>query len=307
MLTNQEMFKNAMGRLAEMYKDCPAQLEAVSAASQIADTLMEGLFDRLGGSQGLSTIQTPQLSKPKQSNTPSGAATTPQVLPRTLKSSAAVLAKGAMVDPVAVKRLIDGVLNNAVIAGAQKKYAMYDNWEEAFKKDLSGELSKEIKAIDDADAAKAQKAAVAQEKADLKAGEQAAKQQNSDFWANQKRMDHLDKKAAADQRIADRAKAEENRQFSRNMLKARRIDPEMYKDTKSSFLRDGLNKLRDMKDKGLSKFHGWLAGEGKKTQDAIKEAIERNDVAMLESLKQRMLDIQTLCEASGLDVNSIFG
>ena len=150
MLTNQEKFKNAMGRLAEMYKGCPAQLEAVRAASHIADTLMEGLTDRLNGSQGLSTIQAPQLSKPKMSNTPSGAATTPQVLPRTLKSSAAVLAKGAMVDPVAVKRLIDGVLNNAVLAGAQKKYAMYDNWEEAFKKDLSGELSKELKAIDDA-------------------------------------------------------------------------------------------------------------------------------------------------------------
>lgn len=274
MLTQKELFNNAMGRLLTLYKDSPAQLEAVQNTATVASALMEDWTERSIGSM----TQAPEINRfggakgeyKKQSNTPSTKEAPVEISAEQLNTVKELMMKWVKADPVAFKKFLTNELEPALKEVIEKRYAgAVDDPNKSFEDEVSGKLDKRV---DD------QKA-----KEDKKAAEIAKAEEY------EKKNEDMDK-----------AKDAEKAQYSSLSKNTGGLlsDEEYEKALNKKSVAD------NVKEKA-GKFKNWLASKAHRLKAKLTEAVESKDAAKLEAVRAEMLEFKSLCEAAGYSVDEV--
>lgn len=287
-----------MNRLANIYKNDPAKLEAMNLTAQIvleavkgqnalmeAGTAATGTVDKLSGSQGKETVSSDhEVGNKYGSAGATDKLNSPKPTVRALMVAKDMMRKWAKSDPVACRKWVENYLSKDWDSAASIKYSnTSDDWKRSFDDEVSGQLDKDTKKINEKLAADKRK----QEQSDLKAGEKAAKQQEKDFWANQKKLDKENKHQYHQNKIKEMDDAEAARLAERERLQREGKNPDMYRDTKNPGL---FGKLANKAKRFWHSLH-----------EAAEQAIADGDMTRLQSIKQQMIDFKTLCESAGLN------
>lgn len=285
MLDKQKMFDTAMERLATIYANEPAQLEAMNLTKEIA---LEAFGDipGLSGAIGTETVSS-RKSRPQAQGGGVGvsAMQSPKPNARSLAGAMTLIRKWAKSDPVGCQKWINDTLIKDIENTASTKFGnLSDDWKNAFDDEVSGAADKQREKLSADLAAK-------KEKDDLKAGQKFAKQKEKEFWDNQKAL----KKAGKHQAHVDALKKmdDEDAEYKKKRADIQKNggDPEMYGDTKK---RGMFNKL----GRGLKRMWHSL-------HEAAEQAIKDGDMAKLESIKAQMLEMKSLFEAAGVDFDAV--
>lgn len=285
MLDKQKMFDTAMERLATIYANEPAQLEAMNLTKEIA---LEAFGDipGLSGAIGTETVSS-RKSRPQAQGGAVGvsAMQSPKPNARVLTGAMTLIRKWAKSDPVGCQKWVNETLLKDIENTASAKFGnLSDDWKKAFDDEVSGAADKQREKINADLASK-------KEKDDLKAGKQMAKQQEKEFWDNQKAMEKANKHQAHVDAL-DKMDAEDAEyKKKRADIQKNGGDPEMYGDTKK---RGMFNKF----GRGLKRLWHSL-------HEAAEQAIKDGDMAKLEAIKAKMLDMKTLLESAGVDIDKV--
>jgi len=291
------MLNNAMTRLADIYKNDPAKLEAMNLTAQIVleavkgqNALMEGgttaatmTVDNLSGGQGKATVSTDHEVGNKYKNAGStNELATPKPTDRQMETLQKMMCRWAKSDPVACQKWVNETLKQAIESAASVKFSnnLSGDWKQAFDDAVSGKAEKDVKKINEKMAAKQKKdeakAAADQERQFYK--DNAAKERA--YKKEESRKYHQGK---LDEMRANAAKVDEDREKLSNAG----INPDNYKDLrKPGLIGRAVNGVKSW----WHKKHG-----------ALEEAIARGDIAMIEAIKEEMMTMKSLCEAAGID------
>ena len=139
MLEPKQMFDTAMDRLATIYANEPAKLEAMNLTKEIA---LESFGDvqKLSGPIGTSTIDT-KPSRPQNYKNAPGVASTKSEKPgaRVLAIAMGYVIKWAKSDPVGCKKWVNSALLPAIDNSASYQFGnLSDNWKQMFDDEVSG-------------------------------------------------------------------------------------------------------------------------------------------------------------------------
>lgn len=212
MLEPKQVFTTAMDRLATIYANEPAKLEAMNLTKEIA---LEAFGDvgGLTGSIGTETVSSKRSRPQSYSNAPGlSSMQSPKPNARSLAGAMTLIRKWAKSDPVGCQKWINDTLIKDIENTASTKFGnLSDDWKKAFDDEVSGAADKQREKLSADIAAK-------KKKDDLKAGK------------HQAHVDALKKMDAED------AEYEKNRAD----IQKNGGDPEMYGDTKK---RGMFNKL----------------------------------------------------------------
>lgn len=297
----QKLFHETVDQLTAIYKNNPAQLESFATdVTKSFDSLLPLLeYGDFGGIN-----QSIEATKPKSYSSNAFSKTAHKSEPtvgenksedpaetvtyQQIDAAGKAFLDLAIKNPVDAQKYIEKTIIPEIEKAAETKFSnMADvagtDWKTAFKDAVSGQTAADIQNIKDDMAAKEAKANTAAEKDAQKEGEKAAKQQEKDFWKNQKKMgfrDEYNKMKAEDE--ANAAEAEK--------LKNNGYDPSIYGDLKS---KPGF--LRRLKEKYLK----WRS-------EAI-DAMKCGDKVRLESAYTEIKDIVAIVEAMGLEANAVLG
>lgn len=274
MLNQKELFNNAMGRLLTLYKDSPAQLEAVQNTAKVASALMETWTERSIGSM----TQAPEINTfggakgevKKQSNKPSTKEAPVEISDEQLNTVKELMMKWVKADPVAFKKFLTNELEPALKEVIEKRYAgAVDDPKKSFEDEVSGKLDKRI---DD-------KKAKEEKKAEEIAKAEEYEKKNEDM---------------------DKAKEAEKAQYSSlSKNTGGLLSDEEYEQA--------LNKksVADNVKEKAGKFKNWLASKAHRLKAKFTEAVESKDAAKLEAVRAEMLEFKSLCEAAGYNVDEV--
>lgn len=285
MLEPKQMFATAMDRLATIYANEPAKLEAMNYTKEIA---LEAFGDvgGLSGNIGTETVSSKRSRPQTYSNAPGlSSMQSPKPNARSLAGAMTLIRKWAKSDPVGCQKWVNDTLIKDIENTASTKFSNFsDDWKKAFDDEVSGAADKQREKL-------AADLAAKKEKDDRKAGEKFAKEQEKAFWDNQKAM----KKDAKHQAHVDALNKmdDEDAEYEKKRadIKKNGGDPEMYADTKK---RGMFNKL----GRGLKRMWHSL-------HEAAEQAIKDGDMAKLESIKAQMLEMKSLFEAAGVDFDAV--
>jgi hypothetical protein len=303
MLNQKELFNNAMGRLLTLYKDSPAQIEAVQNTAKVASALMEMWTERSIGSMvnrpGINTFGGTKGEVKKPSNKPS-----PKEAPATISDTQKNSIKEMMLqwvkaDPVSFKKCLVNDLEPALKEVIKKRYSgVVDDPEKEFNDEVSGAAETREKA-----AAEKEKAAAAKEKAKEEKKEALKKKaegyrQKADEYKNRSKYEELADKADT----TGYESSYEDFSSGTNGL----LDKDEYEkaNKKKKFSFGSL--LRKAKDLGGEYWNKAKAAVAEKRAN-LEEAIKNNDVARIESIRAELMHYKELCEAAGIDINALMG
>lgn len=276
MLTQKELFNNAMGRLLRVYQNNPVQLEAVQNTAKVASALMEMVVT------DPSTYEKPyagsdkraQAGKGQMSNTPSEKEPPVKISPRQVTTVKRLLIQWVNADPVAFKQFLTKELEPALKEVIEKRYAgAVDDPNKAFEDEVSGKLDERI---------------------DDKKSKEAAKEAKKD--------EHIAKAEEYEKKNADMDKAKEAEKAQYSSLSKNSgglLSDEEYEQA--------LNKkslASNVKEKA-GKFKNWLASKAHRLKAKLTEAVESKDAAKLEAVRAEMLEFKSLCEAAGFSVDEV--
>ena len=285
MLEPKQMFDTAMDRLATIYANEPAKLEAMNLTKEIA---LEAFGDvgGLSGNIGTETVSS-KRSRPQSYNKAPGLASmqSPKPNARSLAGAMTLIRKWAKSDPVGCQKWVNDTLIKDIENTASTKFGNFsDDWKKAFDDEVSGAADKQREKLSADLAAK-------KEKDDRKAGEKAAKAQEKAFWDNQKALEKAGKHQAHVDALKKMDDEDAEYEKKRADIQKNGGDPEMYGDTKK---RGMFNKL----GRGLKRMWHSL-------HEAAEQAIKDGDMAKLESIKAQMLEMKSLFEAAGVDFDAV--
>lgn len=303
MIDKAQLFNQTMGRLANIYKDSPAQLEAMNAAASVCKALMEDTAydtDIKTKPKAASELQQKPQEVKAGAETGSPAKSPAVVNSSRVKGAETTIVKAARIDPVQIKKWSDNDLDTAIRDGAVKKYSNFtDDPMKMLDDEVSGKLGKDVEKLD-------AKIAKNEEKRQKKEGKQ--------FVKNMEKLDSLkrdtndyDRKAAeADEKVAARKAEDDELTAVADQLKA------AGKDKAAELVKQGMNtgigrKLTDLKDKAKSKLFGWLKNKSKAAQDKLDDAINKKDTTGITDAVNDLKDVQMICEAVGIDIDSLLG
>lgn len=283
MLNQKELFNNAMGRLLRVYQNNPAQIEAVRNAAKVASALMEGntglnvsLKNREATTYGNQKLSGQYGNAPGQTSLQS-----PKPNARALAGAMTLVRKWAKSDPVGCQKWVNDTLSKDIENTASAKFSnLSDDWKKAFNDEVSGEADKQREKL-------SAELAANKEKEDRKAGEKLYKQKEKEFWDNQKAMEKADKHQAHVDAIKKMDDEDAEYEKKRADIQKNGGDPEIYNDTKKRGL---FNKL----GRGIKRMWHSL-------HEAAEQAIKDGDMAKLESIKAKMVEMRTMFEAAGID------
>jgi hypothetical protein len=295
----QNLFHETVGKLTAVYKDHPAMLESFAADVNSAfDTLLE--FGDFGGINKSMAATAPRSFSGNAFSKTSTKKAEPTVgvnkseepgqtvTFQEIQDAGKAFIEYARKNPVAAQKYLERNIIPEIEKAAEKQFSAGadlagTDWKSAFKDAVSGKAAADIQNIKDDMAAKEAKANAAAEKDAQKEGAKAAKEQEKNFWKDQKKMgfrDEYNKMKAEDD--ANAAEAEK--------LMANGYDPSIYGDLKS---KPGF--LRRLKEKYL------------KWRSEAVDAIKCGDKVRLESAYTEIKDIVAIVEAMGLEANAVLG
>jgi prophage antirepressor-like protein len=279
------MFVTAMDRLAEIYANEPAKLEAMNLTKEIA---LESFGDvgGLSGNIGTETVSSKRSRPQTYSNAPGlSSMQSPKPNARSLAGAMTLIRKWAKSDPVGCQKWVNDTLLKDIENTASTKFGnLSDDWKKAFDDEVSGAADKQREKL-------AADLAAKKEKDDRKAGEKFAKDQEKAFWDKQKAMQKADKHQAHVDALNKMDAEDAEYEKKRADIQKNGGDPEMYGDTKK---RGMFNKL----GRGLKRMWHSL-------HEAAEQAIKDGDMAKLESIKAQMLEMKSLFEAAGVDFDAV--
>jgi len=285
MLEPKQMFVTAMDRLAEIYANEPAKLEAMNLTKEIA---LESFGDvgGLSGNIGTETVSSKRSRPQTYSNAPGlSSMQSPKPNARSLAGAMTLIRKWAKSDPVGCQKWVNDTLLKDIENTASTKFGnLSDDWKKAFDDEVSGAADKQREKL-------AADLAAKKEKDDRKAGEKFAKDQEKAFWDKQKAMQKADKHQAHVDALNKMDAEDAEYEKKRADIQKNGGDPEMYGDTKK---RGMFNKL----GRGLKRMWHSL-------HEAAEQAIKDGDMAKLESIKAQMLEMKSLFEAAGVDFDAV--
>lgn len=292
MLNGNQVFAQSVGRLNEIYKNDPAKLEAIKDMTTIA---LEAFGDApgLGSSMGLTTVDTHPHRSSSYSNASGSAAATPAPSKSDVDQAMEVIRQYAKSNPIECQRWLNDVLNNDIRNAAQYKLSnLSDDWEQAFNDEVSGKADKDREAtskkLAEEENKKKQKEMgnVADSYFDSLGsdGEDTGLPDSKETKTAKRKQYHSDALKKMDEEDAEYEKQREKDKRDGN-------DPNMYRDTKK---------------------RGFFTNLGRKAKrlwhhlrESAEQAMREGDMAKLESIRSQMLNLKSLCESAGLDVNNI--
>ena len=292
MLNGNQVFAQSVGRLNEIYKNDPARLEAIKDMTTIA---LEAFGDApgLGSSMGLSTVDTHPHHSTSYSNASGSATATPAPSKSDVDQAMEVIRQYAKSNPIECQRWLNDVLNNDIRNAAQYKLSnLSDDWEQAFNDEVSGKADK------DREATSKKLAEEENKKKQKEMGDVA------DSYFDSLGSDD-DDTGLPDSKETKTAK---RKQYHSDALKKMDEEDAEYEKQREKDKRDGNdpNMYRDTKKRG---FFTNLGRKAKRLwhhlRESAEQAMREGDMAKLESIRCQMLNLKSLCESAGLDVNNI--
>lgn len=279
MLNQKELFNKAMGRLLTLYKDSPAQLEAIQNTATVVSALMEETITNTAAytktpELNLFSDKRPQAGTGTMSNKPSEKEAPVEISAEQLNTVKELMMKWVKADPVAFKQFLTKELEPALKEVIEKRYAgAVDDPNKTFEDEVSGKLDERI---------------------DDKKSKEDAKEE--------KKAEHI-------------AKAEEYEKKNEDMDKAKEAEKAQYSSLSKNtggLLSDeeyekALNKksMADNVKEKAGKFKNWLASKAHRLKAKLTEAVESKDAAKLEAVRAEMLEFKSLCEAAGYSVDEV--
>ena len=295
MLNQKELLNNAMGRLLRVYKNNPAQLEAVKNAATVASAVMETITDTTKAyhvNQDTHDNAAVKKGYEKMSNKPSPKEAPVEISAEQLNSVKELMMKWVKADPVAFKQFLTKELEPALKEVIQKRYAgAVDDPEKAFKDEVSGAAETREKAAAAKEKAKAEKKEALQKKAE-------GYRQKADEYKNRSKYEELADKADT---TGDESSYEDFSSGTNGLLDKDEFEKA---NRKKKFSFGSL--LRKAKDLGGEYWNKAKAAVAEKRAN-LEEAIKNNDVARIESIRAELMHYKELCEAAGIDINALMG
>ena len=305
MIDKAKIFNQAIARLADVYKDSPAQMEAMNAAAGVCAALMEDTaFDtdiKTKPKTGSEMKERPQDVKPGTAIS-TDTAKSPKINQRSVKGAETTLVKAAKIDPVQIKHWSDTDLDGAIRDGAIERYKNSVSDEDPMKMlqdEADGTREKEVALLKE-------KIAKDEEKRKKKEGEQFAKTKKKLDTQTRKTNDYARRQAEVDEKIAS------NKEMQDQMAKmAEEFDAEGNPKA-AEFVRKNMKpglmeKLSGMKDSVKSKFLGFLKKKSAAAQEKLQDAADKLDPEGVAEAVEELNDLKVICEAVGIDVDSILG
>ena len=305
MIDKAQLFNQTMGRLANIYKDSPAQLEAMNAAANVCKVLMESApaydTDIMTKPKTGSDLKSKPQDVKSGEKTGTAGASAPAINPRMLKGAETTVTKAARIDPVQVKKWSDGELDNAIRDGAIKKFSnVSDDPMKMLDDAVSGKLDKDVEKLD-------KKIAKDEDKRQKKEGKKYVKNMEKLDALKRETNDYARKAEEAQGAVDERNAEQDELAAARDALKAG------GNEKAAEFIQKGMNKgkfsrgLSNLMDKGKAKLFGWLKKRSQAAQDKLDDAINKKDTTGITDAVNDLKDVQMICEAVGIDIDSILG
>jgi len=303
MIDKAKLFNQTVGRLADVYKDSPAQLEAMNSVVSACRALMEE-----------TAFDTDIITKPKRAedlkmkpqDVKAGTGTpakemAPSVSPRSLKGAENTMVKAAKQDPVEVKKWSDDKLDTAIRDGAIQKFGNFtDDPMKMLDDAVSGKLDKDVEKLD---------------KQIAKDEDKRAKKEGKAFVKNMEKLDSLKRQTNDYARKEEEAKgAVDERKAEQDQLAAARDTLKAAGNDKAAeLIQKGMDQgkigrgLSNLKDKAKEKLFGWLKKRSEAAKNKLDDAINKKDTTGISEAMGELEDIKVICEASDIDIESILG